>query len=136
METSIKLTNTPLNINENNNGTYDIVFMDVFSNNKEGVLIFNDIPSFDGAKNLYDRLNNNIIKYLYSLGYSLNLLRLFAIDDDGNKEEITDLYWFEENGVRDFGGEGHNGRKYKIEIEIDGSLVWNNTSGNYVKYGW
>ena len=24
-------------------------------------------------------------------------------------EEISDLYWFEENGVHDFGGEGHHG---------------------------
>jgi murein DD-endopeptidase MepM/ murein hydrolase activator NlpD len=30
-------------------------------------------------------------------------IKLFATDDQGNKEEITDLYWFEEKGFHNFG---------------------------------
>lgn len=43
------------------------------------------------------------------------MIKLFATDETGKREEITDLYWFEENGVHDFGGEGHFHR-YRIEL--------------------
>jgi hypothetical protein len=32
-------------------------------------------------------------------------LRIYATGKDGIEFEIIDLYWFEENGVHDFGGE-------------------------------
>jgi hypothetical protein len=36
-------------------------------------------------------------------------MRIFATDKKtGEREEITDLYWFEENGVHDFSGKGHH----------------------------
>jgi hypothetical protein len=47
-------------------------------------------------------------------------LRIFATsksDPDGVEEEITDLYWFEEGGVHDFGGEG-NGDDYTFRFQI------------------
>ena len=36
-----------------------------------------------------------------------------AINQNGEVEEITDLYWFEENGVHDFDGKGQSGH-YEI----------------------
>lgn len=39
------------------------------------------------------------------------VLQIFAIDESGERFEITDLYWFEEQGVHDFGGEGLHGEK-------------------------
>ena len=39
-------------------------------------------------------------------------MRIFATDQNGNKQEITDLYWFEENYVHDFSGHG----RFTIEI--------------------
>lgn len=52
------------------------------------------------------------------------MIKIIAIDSKGNTEEITDwLYWFEENGVRDFGGQGHND-KYAFQIFIDGEKIW------------
>ena len=55
-------------------------------------------------------------------------LQIFVTDNrDNERLEITDnLYWFEENGVEDFGGEGHWGKKYSFEILVDGVLVWDN----------
>ena len=41
--------------------------------------------------------------------------RIFAIDEKGIEEEITDLYWFEENGVHDFSGDGPY-TKYKFRF--------------------
>lgn len=45
-------------------------------------------------------------------------IRLFVIDSSGDKQEITDLYWFEENGVRDFGGDAFYD-KYTFTMSID-----------------
>ena len=44
----------------------------------------------------------------------------------GETEIIDDLYWFEENGVHDFSGEGLHG-DYKFEISIE--LKNNNIRG-------
>ncbi len=52
------------------------------------------------------------------------MLQIFAVDEDGNREEITDLYWFEENGVHDFGGEGFYGGKHTFEIFVNGMQVY------------
>ena len=36
------------------------------------------------------------------------MIRIFATNTTTNERfEITDLYWFEENGVHDWNGEGH-----------------------------
>lgn len=45
-------------------------------------------------------------------------LTITAIDvKTGEKEVIKDLYWFEENGVHDFEGRGHN-TNYQFEISL------------------
>lgn len=51
--------------------------------------------------------------------YGVNIdLIIIAIDTKtGEKEVIDDFYWFEENGVHDFEGEGHN-TKYDFEIKL------------------
>lgn len=46
------------------------------------------------------------------------MIRIFAIDKiTGERFEIDDLYWFEEEGVHDFGGEGLY-RNYSFEFQI------------------
>jgi hypothetical protein len=46
-----------------------------------------------------------------------NIIKIFAEDiATGEREEIEDLYWFEENGVHNFDGRGHN-HGYKITME-------------------
>lgn len=47
------------------------------------------------------------------------MIRIFAIDKiTGERFEIDDLYWFEEEGVHDFGGEGLY-RNYSFEFQIE-----------------
>ena len=38
----------------------------------------------------------------------------------GHRQEVDDLYWFEENGVHDLTGEGHYGDNWSFEVEVDG----------------
>ena len=39
------------------------------------------------------------------------MIRIFATSaNTGERFEISDLYWFEENGVRDWNGQGHDDR--------------------------
>jgi hypothetical protein len=45
-------------------------------------------------------------------------LRIFALSKNESREEITDLYWFEENSVHDFDGEGLFCR-YKFEVFLE-----------------
>ena len=47
--------------------------------------------------------------------------RLFAINKNTGEEfPIDDLYWFEENGVHDFAGDGHNAiYSFRIERTIE-----------------
>jgi len=45
-------------------------------------------------------------------------VRIFVTDEGGVEYEITDLYWFEENGVHTFDGEGSHGEKYKFRFEF------------------
>jgi hypothetical protein len=57
-------------------------------------------------------------------------IKLFATPEDGGvKEEITNLYWFERNGVKDFSGKGRQGN-WKMEIVIDDEMVFGNVPGN------
>jgi len=54
-------------------------------------------------------------------------LTLYATDlETGIRESITDLYWFEEEGVHDWSGEAHSPRAYRLEVWIDGTLVFDN----------
>jgi hypothetical protein len=47
-------------------------------------------------------------------------IRIFVTDKEGYKEEITDMYWFEENGVHDLsGGDAWTGF-YTFTMSIDG----------------
>lgn len=55
-------------------------------------------------------------------------IEIFVIDKDGERTKIDDLYWFEENGVHDFGGEGHYYEPYLFEIYIDGKPVFKTES--------
>jgi hypothetical protein len=51
-------------------------------------------------------------------------LRIFATSQRyGERKEIDDLYWFEEEGVHDFGGVGHFDR-YSFEVYVGEQLVW------------
>ena len=50
------------------------------------------------------------------------MIEIFATDESGNRFQVTDLYWFEENGVHWFDGEGHFAA-YEIEVLIDGKKV-------------
>lgn len=46
-------------------------------------------------------------------------LRILATGKDGEQFEITDLYWFEENGVHDFDGETNFGEKYMFAFILE-----------------
>jgi len=50
-------------------------------------------------------------------------IQIFANNELEGRQEITDLYWFEEEGVHDWGGQGHY-RKYDLEIWIDGKKAY------------
>ena len=56
-------------------------------------------------------------------------ITLFAVSPDGASERIEDLYWFEENGVHGFDGEGihHN---WTFEIWIDGVRIPSKKTAN------
>jgi len=47
---------------------------------------------------------------------TLTSFRIFATDSKGEEQEITDLYWFEENGVHDWVGETYTREKYKFRF--------------------
>jgi hypothetical protein len=49
------------------------------------------------------------------------MIKIFATYQNGERREITDFYWFEENGVHDLEGEGHHLERFKIEI-YDGEM--------------
>jgi hypothetical protein len=50
-------------------------------------------------------------------------LQIFAIHENGDREEITDLYWFEENGVSDWRVQGVGG-PWRFEILVDRQVVF------------
>ena len=51
-------------------------------------------------------------------------IQIFAIDLKTNERfEITDLYWFEENFVRDFDGDGYDSQ-YSFEVFVGGIMVY------------
>ena len=71
------------------------------------------------------------------------MIRIFAIDENGVEEEITDLYWFEEEGVHSFeeGKDAPHGQTYTFRFEVDcewtpieGGLPKEETDVNGEKY--
>lgn len=49
-------------------------------------------------------------------------MRLFAINKKADERmPITDLYWFEEEGVHDFAGETYE--QFRFELELDSGEV-------------
>jgi hypothetical protein len=50
-------------------------------------------------------------------------LQIVAIDQQGIREEITNLCWFEEHGCSDWSGNGSTGQ-YVFEIYINETLAW------------
>jgi hypothetical protein len=55
-------------------------------------------------------------------------LQIYATNKSGHHQEITDLYWFEENGVHDWGGDGVTG-KYSFTLFLDGEPIYPRVSG-------
>lgn len=48
-------------------------------------------------------------------------VKIYATDKNtGQRKEITDLYWFEENGVHDFMDVPYFGEGWTFEVEVDG----------------
>ena len=52
------------------------------------------------------------------------MIKIFATDDKGNREEINDLYWFEERGIHGWDGDSLMSGKYTFEIFIDDIKVF------------
>lgn len=51
-------------------------------------------------------------------------LQIFAINRDGERYEIDDLYFFEEQYIHWFTDKGYEG--YTFEIVVDNKIVWSN----------
>ena len=56
----------------------------------------------------------------------MSTISLFAENEREGRREITDLYWFEEEGIHDWSGKGHWGVGYKLTAFVDGVQVWSN----------
>jgi hypothetical protein len=52
------------------------------------------------------------------------MIQIFAIDESGHRQEITDLYFFEEEGIHNWDGETLYGEKYTFEIFIGNIKVF------------
>lgn len=57
------------------------------------------------------------LSHLYAKYTGKTRARFYAIAKDGTREEITDLYWFEENGVHSFDNISTAGERIEIIIE-------------------
>lgn len=51
-------------------------------------------------------------------------LTIYATDDKGNREEITDMYWFEESFVHSMETAEGVFSNYTFEIFVDGVKVY------------
>lgn len=60
-----------------------------------------------------------VLKHIRQMTVNPSDLHIFAIDLGGDREEITDFYWFEENFVHDLVDERGIAREYQFEIVID-----------------
>lgn len=45
-------------------------------------------------------------------------VRFFAVNKNGNRNEIRDLYWFEENGVHTFNDKSYGGETVVVELPV------------------
>lgn len=53
------------------------------------------------------------------------MIQIFATErSSGKRIEVTDLYWFEENGVHDWKGETGYGEKFSFEVFVSGVKVF------------
>ena len=43
------------------------------------------------------------------------MVKVYAVDRDGTRTEITDLYWFEENGIHTFDDSAIDGSRVEVE---------------------
>ena len=43
-------------------------------------------------------------------------IKIFAINRNGDRQEITDLYWFEENRIHTWSDTGYEGYRFEFEI--------------------
>ena len=51
------------------------------------------------------------------------MIKIFATNTTtGERFEITDLYWFEQNGVHDWNGQGHN-ESFTFEFYLE-NICW------------
>jgi hypothetical protein len=51
------------------------------------------------------------------------MIKIFATNTTtGERFEIPDLYWFEENGVHDWSGQGHN-ESFTFEFYLE-NICW------------
>lgn len=55
---------------------------------------------------------------------SMDKVQIFAIDSKGEREEIQDLYWFEENFVHSFAEGLDNYHDYTFEIFVNDVRVY------------
>jgi hypothetical protein len=52
-------------------------------------------------------------------------LYIYATDRETRERAlISDLYWFAEHGVHDWGGEGHSPSTYRLEVWVDDTCVF------------
>lgn len=53
------------------------------------------------------------------------MLQIFAIDiKTGERFEITNFYWFEENGIHTLTGDTVYSNEFNFELFINGEKVW------------
>lgn len=50
-------------------------------------------------------------------------IKIFAVDKNGNRFEIDDLYWFEENYIHNFSDKSHKGYTFELVIEEIGKKI-------------
>lgn len=62
-------------------------------------------------------------------------VKFISVGKDGTKEEITDLYWFEEQGVHSLDDRGPGGERVEVEWpRCDGCAYWFDESDGVDKY--
>ena len=50
-------------------------------------------------------------------------MKIVAVDENGNKSDITDLYFFEEEGIHDFNGKGFHENYTFLFIAEKGDVI-------------
>jgi len=57
------------------------------------------------------------------------MLQIFVTEESGERYEITDLYWFEEQGFHSFNGDDLHGHRCKFEFYVNGVLIHTENCG-------